>query len=660
METNPKHRYRPEIDGLRCIAVLIVVMFHLELACGGGFVGVDVFFVISGYLITSIIRRDVERGQFSFLNFWCRRVRRILPAAMTMTVVVLSLGYLWLLPDDLNNLASSALGHSAMVANLYFWRTTGYFAGAAEEKPLLHTWSLAVEEQFYLFLPICLVWLLRNNSSVPGKQFKLAAIATLVSFSLSLYGTSAHPVATFYLLPFRAWELLIGVSIALLPPQESLSRIKQELMSFGGLAAIFIASLLYSKATPFPGMAALLPCLGAAAFIYSNTRDSGAPPTISGGVLGWLPFRFIGLISYSTYLWHWPVIVFFRYTHPGDLTTENKFRLLSLSLAAGVGSWILIETPFRKQFKGVSRRSTILCGCAVSFAVAAFSVFVTQNEGLPGRFGASTLTAAQAKNDIGFVSEATRENIEKDELPSIGVIKESPPDFMIWGDSHAMSMMPAIDQFLVERKLTGLVATHSSTPPVLNWHAKTKYGLDEDAPAFGGAVLKSVFRNGIKNVVLISFWTRYAKQDTAGFAYALVNTVQTLRSRGVNVWIILDVPKHSINIPIAVARARASKTSLNDLMPQVDGYIDLEFMIPGSMTEIRRLGAFVIDPKPEFLSRNRLHYICQKDERILYRDDQHLTTDGAMKILLPLLDKSLTIPDAVQHDPKVGASKETE
>ncbi|HYK43019.1 MAG TPA: acyltransferase, partial [Thermoanaerobaculia bacterium] len=312
--------YRPEIDGLRGVAVVLVVLFHAGFGCPGGYVGVDVFFVISGFLITSLIWKDLEGERFTFARFWERRARRIVPALVAVVAATLFAGWFLLLPADYERLGRSAASQAVFAANVHFWLTGGYFAPAAAEQPLLHTWSLALEEQFYWIVPVALFLVFgarrfeRRRSSMI-----LAAIGCGIvsSFTLSVWGVAHHPSAAFYLLPTRAWELLLGSLVAFLPmrSQPSQGRAVRELAAIGGVALILLAAFGYRATTPFPGAAALAPCLGAALWIRSNGRETSASPapTLAGSVLSRPLPVFVGLASYSLYLWHWPFLAFARY-----------------------------------------------------------------------------------------------------------------------------------------------------------------------------------------------------------------------------------------------------------------------------------------------------------------------------------------------------------
>lgn len=288
--------YRPDIDGLRAVAVLGVILYHFEVwPFSGGFVGVDVFFVISGYLITGIIANDLQADRFSILTFYQRRVRRILPALVACVAATSVAGLFILLPNELQDLGQSLIATALFASNIYFWSQSGYFAPAADTQPLLHTWSLAVEEQFYIAFPLILaaVWRWNRRALVPT-----LLVLALLSLGVSAYQVQQAPQAAFYLSIGRGWELLVGSLIALC--RSHLDKVPAT-CAWLGLAAIVASLVGYNEQMPFPGLAALLPCLGAAAIIVS------APGTMVGNFLSSSPMRGIGLISYSLYLWHWPI-----------------------------------------------------------------------------------------------------------------------------------------------------------------------------------------------------------------------------------------------------------------------------------------------------------------------------------------------------------------
>lgn len=331
--------YRAEIDGLRAIAVLSVLLFHAGVPYfGGGFVGVDVFFVISGFLITQILLNDIEASQFSIALFYERRAKRLLPALFVMLMLTSAAAYLVLLPFAFVDYLQSVASTSLFFSNFLFWRQSGYFGTAGEESPLLHTWSLSVEEQFYLLFPLVLLFLYRY-----GRRPTWLALGILwtLSFALCLVMLKISPIANFYFSPTRGWELLTGSFAALYVRQYGLLRGPS--LAGAGTGLIVAAILLFSAETPFPSGWTLLPVLGTAMICVSNVEGSWV-----GGVLRSSGFVFIGLISYSLYLWHQPVFALARVSDLDTTSISMTASLLVLSTLLAILSWRYVERPFRR------------------------------------------------------------------------------------------------------------------------------------------------------------------------------------------------------------------------------------------------------------------------------------------------------------------------
>jgi peptidoglycan/LPS O-acetylase OafA/YrhL len=382
----PRVRYRPDIDGLRAVAVLLVLACHLGLAFPGGFVGVDVFFVISGYLITGTILPEIESGSFSLVQFYERRVRRILPALLVMLLVVTVVAYLVLLPLDLERYARSLIAALFSVSNVTFWREAGYFDTRSLAKPLLHTWSLAVEEQFYLLFPLFLMGLQRW---FPKRLRTATVLLAVMSLGVSVYGVSRHPPAAYFLAPSRAWELLLGSLLSQGVGLAVHGRIARNAGAALGLLLIVGSALWFNATTPFPGWAALMPCVGAGLLIVAG--EAGG--SLVGSLLAWRPMVGIGLISYSLYLWHWPLIVFQHIGYQGEgpirlpgVLPEAAIACMSL-LAAGL-SWRFVEQPFRTG-RLRPRRGVLFAvnGCGVG-GLAVAGVVLLSTHGAQGRFTA--------------------------------------------------------------------------------------------------------------------------------------------------------------------------------------------------------------------------------------------------------------------------------
>ena len=456
-----KQHYRPEIDGLRAVAVLAVVLYHAGGLLPGGYVGVDVFFVISGYLITRLIRDRVDAGTFSIVEFWERRIRRLMPALVVMVAATLVLGHALLIPPDLRDLGASSVAQAALVANVYFWRQTGYFAEAAETKPLLHTWSLAVEEQFYLALPPALMLLaLWARRRTPWALSALAA----GSFAVSLYGTEHHPTATFFLLPTRAWELLAGSLLTYLPDPPARSRWGRA-AQWVGMAMVIAPMFALDRRSPFPGVAAIPPVAGTAALIWGSAAGSrGALKRL----LSTGPFTSVGLISYSLYLWHWPILVYLGVRWP-DHGALALAAAIALSLLAGACSWRFVETPIRRGGSLSSRRSLFAAAALATGTLAAGGLALVGADGLPGRFDSSLSPLFHDTQWRGREYATPRSSPEARFVPlgaPVDATGGGRPDFFLWGDSHAMALAGAVDRVASQRGLRGFAFVKSSHLPV--------------------------------------------------------------------------------------------------------------------------------------------------------------------------------------------------
>lgn len=372
--------YRREIDGLRALAVLPVIFFHAGLPpFTGGFVGVDIFFVISGYLITSIILADLKSGNFSIANFYERRARRILPALFFVMAVTFPLAWIFLLPGDMQDYSQSIAAVSVFASNFLFWSESGYFSAAAELKPLLHTWSLAVEEQYYIIFPLfmMLAWKLGQR-----KLVALLGVAALLSLALAQKTVGIEPMQAFFLLPTRGWELLIGAFAAfyLVEQRATLNSRLANYASWLGLLMILSAIFFFSKKTPVPSVYTLIPTIGALLIILTAT-----PSTMVGKLLGSGIVVGIGLISYSAYLWHQPLFAFVRHgtiETPGRLT----FVLLSiLTLVLAYLSWRYVEQPFRNRH-WLSRRQIFLLAITGSLLFIALGYWGHSTKGFEARY----------------------------------------------------------------------------------------------------------------------------------------------------------------------------------------------------------------------------------------------------------------------------------
>jgi peptidoglycan/LPS O-acetylase OafA/YrhL len=505
-----KHFYRPDIDGLRALAVLPVILFHANLFFPGGFVGVDVFFMISGYLITQIIERELQARRFSVLVFYQRRIRRIFPALFVMFAVTSLTAYLFMPPLELKDFGQTLLASSAFYSNFHFWRQSGYFAPTSEYAPLLHTWTLSVEEQFYLCWPLCLGVLTRIAKSkwkVPATVFGL-----LGSLMLSAHWVSAKPNAAFYLLPSRAWELALGALLSFPSVSIILARIPRKIASVASLTGILylgLATITYDNLTPFPGFAAMLPCVGAALVIAAGV---GGPST-GGRILSLRPLVWTGLISYSLYLWHWPILVFGRLIANHKLNAVERCSLIVLIFIAAWLSWRFVESPFRNVRVARSEsKSWVVGGLGTSAVFVAVGLFLFVRNGLPARgpdVGSFVRDAAAGEISFGqtpcFVQGAS--------LPSTNACllgassPESTYEAVLWGDSHAAHLAPAFSDIGQRLGVTIREITKAGCPPIPGVRFFPAYYMWAECPAFNEAALRTLLGNKrVKVVVLAARW----------------------------------------------------------------------------------------------------------------------------------------------------------
>jgi peptidoglycan/LPS O-acetylase OafA/YrhL len=431
--------YRPDIDGVRALAILPVILFHADLGCPGGFIGVDIFFVISGFLITTLILKELRADAFSLATFWERRIRRIFPALFVVIFATLIAGWFLYLPPDFDLLGQSVAAQALLLSNVFFYQHMGYFQPDSNAMPLLHTWSLAVEEQFYVIFPLLLIFLARH------KRFSIAQIIfclCICSLNLSVWGIKFNfsSSANFYLLPTRAWELMIGAFLAAIPRKQLFHARWNEAAGLAGLGLVLYAVFFYTRETEFPGLAAIPPCLGAALIIISG----GATPTLVSRVLVLRPIVFVGLISYSLYLWHWPLLVFTRYISIEAQSWQLRVALLLASTVLAILTFTLIEVPFRRRLL-CPQRSQI-------FALAGFSLLsllvlgggIYFKHGLACRLPAQALIFKSRQFDTTFWQAVWPIQAAAGQFPELGKQTTNQPiEILLWGGQPCHGRSPS-------------------------------------------------------------------------------------------------------------------------------------------------------------------------------------------------------------------------
>ncbi|MCU1329162.1 MAG: hypothetical protein JWN34_4532 [Bryobacterales bacterium] len=569
-----KVSYRPDVDGLRAVAVLLVVLDHLHTRVTGGYVGVDVFFVISGYLISKVILAELDAGRFSVANFYERRIRRIFPALFVMLAGAAVLTYLLFVPSEIDDFARSMLAALVSGSNLLFWHQAGYFDTASAAKPLLHTWSLAVEEQFYIFFPLLLVVVHR---SFPRQMRATICSIALVSFLLACFYIPHHATAAFFFAPLRAWELLLGaiVSQRYVPPLNS--NWKRNCAAAIGLPLILLPALFYTARTSFPGLAALPPCAGAALLIAAGeTGDS-----VIGRMLSWRPVVFIGLISYSLYLWHWPILVFqensyFLISAPAG-SKAVKVVVFFASLLVATLSWLLVEQPFRTGRMRLARGPLLRLAAVATTLLAMVGAFAVASHGFPARFPAQALaadrfthfdSAAAFRENVCFIDPSVTfgsafSNFNKDVCLADDPVRKH---YLLIGDSHAAHLYPGLKSVFPEINLSQ--ATVTSCKPFLDEPAGTvDYCVDMWKYIFGDYLL----HHHVDAVLMSGRW------DESDFP-ELGLTIEWLRAHGIPVILFGPVVEFDVPLPRLLAIA------LRDARP---GMIDAHSSMQPAATDKR-------------------------------------------------------------------------
>jgi peptidoglycan/LPS O-acetylase OafA/YrhL len=541
-----KAQHRVDIDGLRSLAIVPVVAYHASSRIApGGFVGVDIFFVISGFLITSLIYTEVSQGRFTLWKFYERRIRRIVPALVALILLIAPIGWYLLLPPDFHDFSRSAAAAMLSAANIFFWWTTDYFNPESEAQPLLHTWSLGVEEQFYILFPLFLM-ALRGRSKVAH----LWILGTLAAASLALSQAAlrVEPTFAFYWLPPRAWELMVGSLLAIGAPAAPASRPVREGLALAGLIAIAASVLLYTERMPFPGVAALLPCAGAALLIWT------APGTIAGRLLSLRPLVFIGLISYSLYLWHWPLLVFSRMAFGSSplLTVA----VVAASVAAATLSWRYVEAPFRYGFRKSSSRRIVAVGGASLAGIAAMSAVASAAPPSFQRFPSRAVEMAsyldyrntpdrrkQFRPGVCFISGRFGRPDQFDERACMA--GNGRRRVLLLGDSHAAHLWYGVKQALADDVVQQ--ATYTGCKPTI-----PARGRVPECVAFVDGMFERLAQEPRPDLLLLS--ARWTARDIP----ALTQTVASLKALNVPTVIVGPIVEYDRPLPWLLAEEATS------------------------------------------------------------------------------------------------------
>jgi peptidoglycan/LPS O-acetylase OafA/YrhL len=656
-----KLAYRPDLDGLRALAVLSVVFFHFDfLGFFGGFVGVDIFFVISGYLITSIIVGELESGSFSFARFYERRIRRIVPAFIVMLAAASIAAIALFPPKELAQLGLSAAAAAAFCSNIFFAFQTNYFSGSDTMMPLLHTWSLGVEEQFYIVWPLLLFACYRLASRLAVSV--LVVGLAVASLSYSEWGTaSKYAAQLFYLLQSRAWELMFGAILALgLVPRFD-NRWLRDGLALLGVGMIAFAVTQFSSVTRFPGLWATIPCLGAVLVILTGQQRDTAVYRL----LSLPPFVFIGLISYSLYLWHWPVYAFAENYVGRPIALGETFALIILSIAIAAASWRYVEQPFRYgDGRAVgSQRAYFVGGLGALGLAACVGGAIYLGDGLPGRLGPDTLRFYLASYDHNPLRSDCLDGSGHTPFKAshcTAPAADSGYDVLVWGDSHGDALFPAIAAISQDHGLTTRQVTKRACPPILGaervdeGRRSKRFGTSA-CEKYNAAMLEELQEGPRPSlVILIARWSMYTETtvDFAGnrrvflidnehrklnietsrevLSRALFRTVDAITALGIRVLLIGQPPEFFQNPNVCFVERAMSRRDVGDCFKLPKQVADQR--LEASKNILRKIA--IGRSSTTYVSLDSVlcdNQVCwaKRNDRPLYEDNSHLDLSGA-------------------------------
>ena len=652
-------KYRAEIDGLRALAVLPVILFHAGFEWfSGGFVGVDVFFVISGYLITTIIISEMAEGKFSIVNFYERRARRILPALFFVMAACLPFAWLWLTPNDLKDFGQSLVAVSIFSSNILFWLESGYFDTAAELKPLLHTWSLAVEEQYYILFPIFLMLTWRLGIKW---VLVLLSVVFLLSLGVAQWSAYKYPSAAFFLLPARGWELLIGVFAAFYlkyNPHLKSHTLNQTLSLFG-FGMIVYAIFAFDETTPFPSFYALIPTIGTGLLILC-----AVPKTFIHKLLSLRFIVGIGLISYSAYLWHQPLLAFARHRIIGDISDITLVGLCIASLLFAWISWRFIEAPFRNK-KVFNRNAIMTYSLLGIIGFSSLGIILHLNNGFSDRikFSMELADSFKAPNYEGCFNVPPK-NLNNElgirDIESwgckLGNREKENIDFIFFGDSHSIAPMNMINDLAYKNDLSIFYTGYGACIPFLNIHVNKKY-QQEDRNCYDlNNKVKDLAstNNEIKGIILMARWSYYTKGEydrgvgrialskfgpyseevnRIAFKQGLLKTVNFYQKLNIPIYIFSQVPQQKVEAQSAYFRSSLAnellENSLRKLSIPSNEFYDLEKFEREEFLKLSDEITYYYIAK-EFCDSK----ICSigKPNMSFYEDDDHISGIGAIKL----------------------------
>ena len=544
----PDSNYRPDIDGLRAIAVLSVILFHIDKALiPGGFVGVDIFFVISGYLISLNILKDVERGYFSIADFYRRRIKRIAPPMLIVVAVTLVTAQMLILPEDAEKAAQSGLWSLLSLANVYFWlyQDTGYFAAASSEIPLLHLWSLGIEEQFYIFWPLILMAAYRP---LQAKAFFIAAaLIGLGSFVLGELLFERAPSFVYYMLPTRAGELLMGSMVAFFVLRQVGRRVPEKAvppMAVIGILLLGFSFFMLSEGLVFPGLRAIPPTLGTASLIFAGHCNNN----IVSRLLALKPMVWVGLISYSAYLWHWPLLAFFRYGHR-EIGLSTGIVIFALTIFLAWLTYRYVERPARRSkastLQVLLRQFVLPAGALAIFALAAMKLHGYGLRWLSDSYKSQETALRQETlpaYSYKYVCQRQRLTMADAQDPRcvVGADSTDAPRALLWGDSNAAHYIGMVGAFANKDGFRFRNMAVGSCPPIFG-DPKAFVSAQRLPDCRDSSAIARQAISDFKIVVISANWLGYQKRSDQ-FLGTFFDTVRLLEKEGRRVILIGKAP----------------------------------------------------------------------------------------------------------------------
>jgi peptidoglycan/LPS O-acetylase OafA/YrhL len=631
-------RYRAEIDGLRALAVAAVILYHAGVpGFAGGYLGVDVFFVISGFLITQLLESSAGDHRLRTLTeFYLRRARRLLPALYVLLAVSALVAALLYLPDELRRFGRSLLLATVLLGNFGAARDGGYFSPDARFTPLRHLWSIGVEEQFYLLFPLFLFAL----ALLPAARRRwLVAASLLLSLGLSYWAAGRWPVQNYYMLPTRAWELLIGVLLALSPAWSQTSARSNQLLSLAALAALGTV-ICQARVIGFPGIPTVVACVSTAVLISSNSRSL----TAVGRALSWRPLVLTGLISYSLYLWHAPILAFYSYYNIKDPSWPALLVLLCAIYLVAYLSWAAVEKPVRAMSLPRFVRLLPLTVLPLTVLLGGFGYWL--------RFGPQTIDDPIYAALNPACLELSTEQLASGALCSFGPQDEAAPKVVVWGDSHAYALLLAYRDLADAQRVRIYYGVKGACWPLLGAEAASSGEFwRANCARFNAAMAQGIQHLRPQRVILNAYWLdpgaaaeqeflRRGRPSNAQVMGGIERTLATAHSAGASVCAVLTVPGYSYPIPYALTMAERRHLNPATLtIPRNEGVGQYQ-TVEGDLRQLasqRQLQ--VADPKDALCPPSGC-LIAAKDGTALYRDANHLSLAGS-RVVATVLESCL-------------------